>query len=1036
MKIDSPQIIGTEGAGLGIGITTPAADLHISGSTADTAILRIQGGSSEILFASGSGKVGIGTTTPSSILDASLSSGATSGFRFKGYSDASTGYLLSLGTQTYPDVFQVKSVNGLVTMGVVGAVGASPDLVLQTNSTERLRILSGGNVGIGTTSPASPLSVQSAVEQLADFYSTDTEAYLRIRDNNDSLYVSSDAGIGSFGGNVGSNANNLNIDLVSGNVGIGITSPSYRLDVQSPGDTVIQARTTTNSAGNDAYFRASLAGASAGDAFVQFDIDSVGGYSLGIDNSDSDNFKLNYGGPATPSSGTNLLTVTSSGNVGIGTTNPLTKLDVSGSIYLSDQGPQITANCLNASSGFRINVLGLDGDSDDLFRVQDSGTTRFNIKRDGNVGIGTASPGVPLNVQGLIRAQRSDAPLPADPRALQIGCEGGLGSIDTFSNGGTPLAIAFRQSSNGSTYTDRMRIDPSGNVGIGTTSPDEKLEVDGKSSYPYIKISSSSNTSRYMRIGMINATDHVVEANGVSTNLILKTVGTEQMRIDSSGRVGIGVTPSSWGAFTYPIDVGPGSAFWNPGSVTQTQILTNSYNDGTNFRYKGTGGASRYRQNGNQHEFDIAASGTAGNIISFTPAMTIDSTGKVGIGISPNEAGLHLERPGADNVIAAIGQTGYEGVLYLSGAGSGKDTSIVIGNSRELNFRSTATATPTPSGTTRMRIGADGRLTSYLGSATGYQTIFSNNGGANNSYLALYQTSTAFVLTANKNGTGTRKAISLSTTGNDTSPADFVIDTSGLVGIGVTQPVNKLHLNGGKFILTSDEGSYGQLQVNAPSGGEATIVFGSTGSNQNAGGYTNAGVIGIGAYGYARDTLVLGTGYSNPTLFLKNGQVGIGVSPSYPLHVSGQASIYGTGLEHRFSTGGGSWKSLGSFNVSSNSYLHIKTSLTVNDSRMTMFRATGYYPYSAYGHGYIGCYLYTGTPSAPYGSIIANLGNHAVANNQYYSSSGSYWVIVLYWPSAYNSPWLEYIAAGNSYGDVSGVSVLAYTWTSSNTGAY
>jgi len=142
------------------------------------------------------------------------------------------------------------------------------------------------------------------------------------------------------------------------------------------------------------------------------------------------------------------------------------------------------------------------------------------------------------------------------------------------------------------------------------------------------------------------------------------------------------------------------------------------------------------------------------------------------------------------------------------------------------------------------------------------------------------------------------------------------------------------------------------------------------------------------------------------------------------------------GLEHRFSTGGGSWKSLGSFNVSSDSYLHIKTSLTVNDSRMTMFRATGYYPYSAYGHGYIGCYLYTGTPSAPYGSIIANLGNHAVANNQYYSSSGSYWVIVLYWPSAYNSPWLEYIAAGNSYGDVSGVSVLAYTWTSSNTGAY
>ena len=113
----------------------------------------------ERLRIDGSGNVGIGTTTPSSILDASLSSGATSGFRFKGYSDASTSYLLSLGTQTYPDIFQIKSVNGLVTMGVVGAIGATPDLVIQTNSTERIRILSGGNVGIANNSPSEALDI-------------------------------------------------------------------------------------------------------------------------------------------------------------------------------------------------------------------------------------------------------------------------------------------------------------------------------------------------------------------------------------------------------------------------------------------------------------------------------------------------------------------------------------------------------------------------------------------------------------------------------------------------------------------------------------------------------------------------------------------------------------------------------------------------------------------------------------------------------------------------------------------------------------
>jgi len=104
----------------------------------------------------------------------------------------------------------------------------------------------------------------------------------------------------------------------------------------------------------------------------------------------------------------------------------------------------------------------------------------------------------------------------------------------------------------------------------------------------------------------------------------------------------------------------------------------------------------------------------------------------------------------------------------------------------------------------------------------------------------------------------------------------FTITSSGNVGIGTTSPVNKLHLNGGKFILTSDSGGYGQLQVSAPSGGEATILLGSTGSGENSGTYTNAGVIGIGAYGHARDILVFGTGYSGGTMFLKGGNVGIG----------------------------------------------------------------------------------------------------------------------------------------------------------------
>ncbi|NBX51499.1 hypothetical protein EBT25_16610, partial [bacterium] len=119
---------------------------------------------------------------------------------------------------------------------------------------------------------------------------------------------------------------------------------------------------------------------------------------------------------------------------------------------------------------------------------------------------------------------------------------------------------------------------------------------------------------------------------------------------------------------------------------------------------------------------------------------------------------------------------------------------------------------------------------------------------------------------------------------------------NGNVGIGTSSPANKLHLNGGKFIFTSDDGSYGQLQVNAPSGGEATILFSSTGSGQNSGGYTNIGVIGIGAYGYSRDVLVLGTGYSGATMFLKSGNVGIGTaSPNALLDLGTSGTSFASG---------------------------------------------------------------------------------------------------------------------------------------------
>ena len=109
------------------------------------------------------------------------------------------------------------------------------------------------------------------------------------------------------------------------------------------------------------------------------------------------------------------------------------------------------------------------------------------------------------------------------------------------------------------------------------------------------------------------------------------STSTEHMRLDSSGNLGLGVTPSAWASGKYAIEIQGGTALWS--FNTSVNYLTqNSYFNGTNWIYKASLPASYYSQNSSSHQWYTAPSGTAGNAITFTQAMTLDNSGNLLVG--------------------------------------------------------------------------------------------------------------------------------------------------------------------------------------------------------------------------------------------------------------------------------------------------------------------------------------------------------------------------------------------------------------------
>jgi hypothetical protein len=329
-----------------------------------------------------------------------------------------------------------------------------------------------------------------------------------------------------------------------------------------------------------------------------------------------------------------------------------------------------------------------------------------------------------------------------------------------FSTGDTAGAGAFsyEHSTNSLGFyansAEQMRLTSTG-LGIGTSSPSHKLVVQQSDTTAYAASSASlvepaggTNTQilnvgsggfaslRFAALSGSYSQGYLGFTNttGVGGAFVFgqRTGGSsyaEQMRLDSSGNLGLGVTPSAW-SVGKAIELGSvnGNALWGIGANACT-LLSNAYfNSG--YVYANNGFANRYDNGGaaGVHAWHVAPSGTAGDAISFTQAMTLDADGDLGIGTTSPTKKLHIAATNGNSAIllgrtnagaASLGQIGF---ATVNGTVAGIDaTSITDSSNGALRFFTTGGSpqSDVTSLSERARIDFGGNLLVGLTSATG-----------------------------------------------------------------------------------------------------------------------------------------------------------------------------------------------------------------------------------------------------------------------------------------------------------------------------
>jgi hypothetical protein len=194
-------------------------------------------------------------------------------------------------------------------------------------------------------------------------------------------------------------------------------------------------------------------------------------------------------------------------------------------------------------------------------------------------------------------------------------------------------------------------VTSAGDVGIGTNAPAYKLDVSGS----VIRLNNSGSTADIFLTDSGTTNGHV-RLRGESNAMKFITGNGISATLDSSGNLGLGVTPSAWG--NGQSMQGSGWSLSTLLGTDQSGFYTNARqtaygNFNTNWVYRTSASAVGYAQASGSHVWLTAASGTAGDAISFTQAMTLDASGNLGVGeTSPSTFGKVVSRGGTFSLVA------------------------------------------------------------------------------------------------------------------------------------------------------------------------------------------------------------------------------------------------------------------------------------------------------------------------------------------------------------------------------------------------